>query len=244
MVRMVTRILLLCLLAMPAGAPRAAAQAYGPGGFVLPVPGGGQDLVFGAARDELFWSWFEIGAEVCDRDDARVFLRLGLRRASVPCRDFLHARVDPGPHPRDWGKRSDPIRAEAVTAILSTDPPATLTLQARTERTDRRRREVLRILAGPCDALADGFALCRPPDWPEGRRLIAATAGPRLRDGLPMHMICERAEGREYCLLEDGAPDYGRMQIHMAFPALDAGTLRAVEPLYRAGSAMVEDWAR
>jgi hypothetical protein len=238
------RRILLCLAAWILPALPAAAQSHGPDGFRYPMPDRGMGLMFGGTQDELYWSWFEIGPDVCAGENARIYLRVGGRRATLPCEGFVHARVAPGRHPKNWGRTADPIRAESVSAVLSEEPPAMLTLDSVVPRTDRRQREIQRIMMGDCEILPDGIRVCQSPEWPESRRLVAIETGPRLRDGLPFHMICDAAEDGEYCRIEDSARGPGRVVINVAFPAIDAAALAAALTFYAEGTDRTADWLR
>lgn len=226
-----------------AGQP-ASAQSHGPPGFDYPAPDGGRSLMFGGSNDDLYWSWFEIGPDVCAGEEARIVVWVGGRRFSLPCAGFVHARVAPGRPPKNWGLARDPIRAESVSAVLGLDPPALLTLEAGRERNDRRLKDIGRILAteGICEALPDGFRACRPGAWPETRRLVVHP-GLWLRDGLPLHMVCEDGERRVYCELQDVSPEsFGRLHVAVAFETLDAEALALVETLYALASDTTAEW--
>ncbi|MEM9047751.1 MAG: hypothetical protein AAGC92_03430 [Pseudomonadota bacterium] len=236
---------LAALLTMLAAFP-AAAQSHGPPGFAYPDLDQGRTLMFGGEQDDNYWSWFEIGPDVCGgQPQGRIFAWLGGRRMSVPCVDFVHARVDPGRHPKNWGQARDPIRAQAVSVVLSMDPPAMVTLDEGRARNDRRVKDIGRILIaeGNCEDLVAGYRLCRAPGWPETQSLVVHPTA-WLRDGIPMHMACDLVDGMQYCRLQDSSANGpGQVIVDVSLAELTADALALMEPLYIAASEVVVGWS-
>ncbi|MEL6235787.1 MAG: hypothetical protein AAFR46_15415 [Pseudomonadota bacterium] len=224
----------------------ASAQSHGPPSFLYPAPDNGRSMMFGGAKDDNFWSWFEIGPDVCGGiEDARIFALVGGRRVAVPCASFVHARVAPGRHPKNWGRARDPIRARAVSVTLQMEPPALVTLDEGRDRNDRRVKEVGRILigAGNCEDLVAGYRLCRAPGWPDTQTLIVHPTV-WLRDGLPLHMACDLVDEVQYCRLQDSSANGpGQVIIDVSLAGLSAEALALMEPLYITASEVVVGWS-
>lgn len=233
---------LLFVLLAPAG---AAAQGYGPDGFAFPRIGEGRSFAPGGELDLRAWSFSELGPEVCAGEAARVHLRLGGRQVSLPCAGFVHAIVDQGRAPKNWGRRADPIRALSVSAILARDPDVLLTWGERGVASKTWGRRVARALRSDlCRTFGADFLLCPQPDWkPDHVLLVSDREAEVLAGGARLAFDCEASGGRHYCRLTDwSGPDAG-WQVEAAFDRLEPDLLDGFRTWSAAAQAMIEDWS-
>lgn len=227
----------------------AAATDYGPGGFVLPVPDNGRDMLPGGERDPRFWSYFDLGPEVCAGWAPAVHATLdgtrGPVRLAVPCPDFIHALVPEGPHPKGWGRAEDPIVTTMVSAVLAREPDVLLTVAVRGPdvlKLDERVRASL--ASGRCTDLGEGFLRCPQTDWKPAHILyISARAADRWPDGTALAVECDMAGGIAWCALRSGrARDRTGFTIHAGFASLSPEDLDRFRVWRGQAEALIAEW--
>lgn len=235
-------VLAVSALAVLAAGP---APAYGPDGFAFPRPDGGAERAAGGRSDSRYWSWFELGPQVCAGPAPRVFVRLGGQLLAIPCADFVDATISTVRPPAGWGRRADPIRAVGVAVILGRDPDRMLSYGTRGQTSLTWARRVRAALeSGRCTDLGGDFLVCPQADWGEGRRLVvSAREADVLRGGARLALECVAAGGREYCAMHDwSAPDTG-WTVEAVLPALDPELLAGFRPWSAAALAAIEGWS-
>lgn len=211
------------LLALLAGA--AAAEPFGPDGFVPPVIGGFDLYRPGTEWEARALAWFELAPEVCAGGSARVHAVVAGVPLALPCGAFVLALLPPDAAPAGTGLPGAPVAAAALAAILARDPDAMVTLAAARDPHGLARRTDRALASGHCAPLG-AWLRCPQRDWKPARLLVLA-ADPALRAaaGHRLALVCEESGGRTHCGLPDGPLEGLALEIHAAAEGLDPALL-------------------